>query len=189
MINPLLNKGYQVVAYDAPAHGNSPGKSISLTEWADTILSALREVGNVSCIIGHSLGGGGIVLASSLQLNIDKIVLIAPLYDIIWVTERFADALSIPLTTIKKMRDYAWEKYKKSAEKYGSNWMDVFHSDFKIPTLIIHDKEDKEVAWEQSDALSKKWPWASFITTNGLGHRRIMQSKEVIHHITKFISS
>ncbi|MEZ5839654.1 MAG: alpha/beta fold hydrolase [Hyphomicrobiales bacterium] len=57
-INPLVDAGFRVVAHDVLAHGNSPGRTVSVTEWADTILAALATVGPVDCIIGHSMGAG-----------------------------------------------------------------------------------------------------------------------------------
>ncbi|MEZ5839655.1 MAG: alpha/beta fold hydrolase [Hyphomicrobiales bacterium] len=63
-INPLVDAGFRVVAYDVLAHGNSPGRTVSVTEWADTILAALATVGPVDCIIGHSMGAGGVVIDS-----------------------------------------------------------------------------------------------------------------------------
>ena len=186
-VDPLVSRGFQVVSYDVLAHGESPGNSVSLTEWADTVLAALEELGPVHCIIGHSVGGGAVVIASSLGLNTDRIVLISPVSDIVKITERFADTLYIPKKTIEGMRDYAWKKYHQSASKYGSNWDDVFRSSFKVPTLILHDKDDKEISWENGKAIADLWPWAKFISTEGLGHRRILLNPDVVSTVANFV--
>ena len=187
-IEPLLAKGYQVISYDSIAHGDSPGMSVSMTEWADTIIAVMKNVGQVHAIVGHSLGAGATVIASTLKLDTDKIVLISPVSDIVRVTDQFAHALSIPAKTIEKMRQYAWKKYRVSASKYGTNWQDVFTSDFNVPTLIIHDKNDKEIDIENGRWLARQWPWADFIETERLGHRRILLNPMVIGSITKFLS-
>lgn len=179
-IDPLLERGYQVISYDAIAHGETSGVSVSLTEWADTVIAVMENIGKVHCIIGHSLGAGAVVIASTLKLETDKIVLISPVTDISKVTDQFAKALSIPTRIMEKMHQYAWKKYYTSASKFGSNWDEVFDSEFKVPTLIIHDTNDKEIDISNSEKLAKQWSWAEFMKTKRLGHRRILLNPDVI---------
>ena len=186
-IDPLLTQGYQVISYDSIAHGESPGVSVSMTEWADTVIAAMKTVGHVHCIVGHSLGAGAIVIASSLQLDTDKIILLSPVIDIVKVTEQFANALSIPNKTIVKMRQYAWKKYRISASKYGSDWNNVFASNFNVPTLIIHDKNDREIDVSNARMLAEQWTWADYIETERLGHRRILLNPGVITSAMTFL--
>lgn len=186
-IDPLLDKGYQVISYDSIAHGETSGISVSLTEWADTVIAIMDVIGSVHCIVGHSLGSGAIVIASSLELKTDKIILLSPVADISKVTEQFAEALSIPAGTMEKMHQYAWKKYHSSASKYGNNWNDIFESDFKVPTLIIHDIDDKEIDVSNARMLAKQWHWAELIETKRLGHRRILLNPDVITAALNFI--
>jgi len=186
-IEPLLAKGYQVISYDSIAHGDTSGLSVSLTEWADTVLAAMKEIGKVHCIVGHSLGSGAIVIASSLNLRTDKLVLISPVTDIGKVTEKFAEALSIPKRIMEKMHQYAWKKYNASASKYGKDWNDVFESSFNVPTLIIHDINDNEIDISNARKLAKQWDWAELIETRQLGHRRILINHDVVTSALNFI--
>ena len=188
-IEPLLSKGYQIIAYDGPAHGASPGKTANLVEWADSVMAAMQKLQRVHCIVGHSLGAGAILVASSAGLKTDKIVLIAPLNDIVAITEEFAAHLSIPSRTIAGMRDHMAEKLHHRLRRYGHDWFDIFGSRFKVPTLILHDRYDKEIPWANGEAIAKQWPWASFVTTNGLGHRRILINTEVIQQVMEFVSA
>ena len=188
-IEPLVSRGFQVVAYDGPAHGASPGKTANLIEWTDSVIAAIRKLNQVHCIIGHSLGAGAILVASSRGLNTDKIVMIAPFNNIISITEDFAAQFSIPCETIAGMRDRIAVKYQQQLAKYGSNWNDIFHSNFMVPTLILHDRRDKEIPWENAKAIAEQWPWATFLTTQGLGHRRILINVEVINQVTEFVSA
>ncbi len=187
-IDPLLERGYQVVSYDVIAHGETSGISVSLTEWADTVIAAMDRICRVSCIVGHSIGAGAVVIASSLGLKTEKIVLISPVTDISKVTDQFANTLSIPKNIMEKMHEYAWEKYYASASKYGSNWDEVFDSDFKVPSLIIHDVDDKEIDIGNSRKLIDQWSWAELMETRRLGHRRILLNPDVITKIMNFIT-
>jgi len=186
-IDPLLAKGYQVISYDSLAHGDTSGLSVSLTEWADTVLAAMNKIGKVHCIVGHSLGSGAIVIASSLNLRTDKLVLISPVTDISKVTEKFAEALSIPKRIMEEMHQYAWKKYNASASKYGKDWNDVFESRFNVPTLIIHDVNDNEIDISNARKLAKQWDWAELIETRQLGHRRILINHDVVTSALNFI--
>lgn len=186
-IDPLLAKGYQVISYDSIAHGETPGFSVSLTEWADTVLATMKEIGKVHCIVGHSLGSGAIVIASSLELKTDKLILISPVSDITKVTKQFAKTLSIPERIMEKMHQYAWKKYHSSASKYGYNWNDIFESDFNVPTLIIHDINDKEIDVSNARKLAKQWSWAELMETKRLGHRRILINPDVVTAALNFV--
>ncbi len=55
------------------------------------------------------------------------------------------------------------------------------------PTLVIHDRHDREVRWEDGAAIAGAWPQAQLLTTEGLGHRRILQDASVIARIAGFI--
>lgn len=187
-IDPLLERGYQVISYDAIAHGETSGVSVSLTEWADTVVAVMENIGKVYCIMGHSLGAGAIVIASSLNLKTDKIVLISPVSDISKVTDQFAKTLSIPKNIMEKTHQYAWKKYYTSASKFGNNWDEVFDSEFKVPSLIIHDINDKEIDISNARKLAKQWSWAEFVETKRLGHRRILLNPDVITRALNFIT-
>lgn len=186
-IDPLLEQGYQVVAYDVIAHGESPGWSVSVTEWADTVTAVMQELGNVECIVGHSVGAGAVIIASSLGLQTRKIVLISPLTDIVEVTERFAQTLSIPQNILKGMHQYAWKKYHSSNSRYGNDWVDIFRSAFRAPTLLIHDVDDKEITISHARNLLQRWSWAKLYETKRLGHRRILLNPGVITSALDFI--
>jgi pimeloyl-ACP methyl ester carboxylesterase len=188
-IEPLVARGFQVVAYDGLAHGASPGRSANLIEWTDGVVAAMQVLNRVHCVVGHSLGAGSILIASSAGLNTDRIVLIAPLTDIVPATEAFARVLSIPAGIISGMRDYVARKYRHRLARYGRDWIDIFQSSFQVSTLIVHDKDDKEIAWEHGRGLAARWPWAEFVTTEGLGHRRILINTQVVNRVTDFISA
>ena len=189
-INPLISKGYQVISFDSIAHGKTHGaKSASITQWADTVTTVVKEVGKVHCIVGHSLGAGAIVIAAPSKLNVNKIVLISPVTNIIKVTEQFAKILLIPKKIITGMQHYAWDKYNKSASKYGDNWHDIFKSTIKVPTLIIHDLDDSEIDIKDTRELAKRIPQSSLLETKKLGHRRILLNPSIIRTTIKFISS
>ncbi len=56
-----------------------------------------------------------------------------------------------------------------------------------IPALIIHDRNDDVIPYLSGAAIARAWKSARLMTTRGLGHRRILQSPEVIKEVVDFI--
>lgn len=185
----LLKHGYSVVSYDAPGHGESQKKFADLATWADAVRASLRETGPVECIVAHSFGAAAVTVASKLGLQTDKLIFVAPIHDIASVADNFALHFGIEKKCIKKMRDYTWQRNQKHFSKYGKDWRDILQSDFHVPTLLFHDKEDNEIGIEHSKEILKMWPWAKLIPTEGLGHRTILDDEAVAKGLISFLSS
>ena len=183
----LLKHNYQVISYDALRHGNSKGNFSDLASWADSVQAVMKHIGQVECIVAHSFGGAAVTVASKLGLATKKLVLVAPIHDISSVADNFAKHLHIPLNIVKEMRSYTWKQNQKHFSKYGTSWHDVVISDFHVPTLLFHDKQDKEIGIEHSKQICKMWPWAALVTTEGLGHRTTLDDEGVAEGMLKFI--
>ncbi len=190
VIKKLVSDGYQVISYDAIGHGNSSGGLSTLAQWADCLRFINHSVGEVECIIAHSLGATTTFVASKLGLKTKKIVLIAPFCNPIEIIEKwFGEKLHIPQKVLNKLPHYFWEKQKEGLLKYGKSWSDIFTSSFHVPTLILYDKKDKEVSFDNVSLCCQKWEWAKFVQTEGLGHRRILYDDKVMDEISLFIRS
>lgn len=185
----LLKNNYQVISYDALRHGHSKGEFSDLSSWADSVQAVMKHIGSVECIIAHSFGGLAVTVASKLGLDTKKLVLVAPIHDIISVADNFAKHLNIPLEIAQKMRTYTWNHNKTNFYKYGTNWQNISISDFRVPTLLIHDKQDREIGIEHSEQICKMWPWATLVTTEGLGHRSILDDAAVAEKVLEFIQT
>jgi pimeloyl-ACP methyl ester carboxylesterase len=55
------------------------------------------------------------------------------------------------------------------------------------PTLIFHDRRDKEVPYAEGVALAASWPTSEMISTEGLGHQRILRDPAVIDRAVEFV--
>jgi len=185
----LLKQGYSVVSYDAPGHGQSQKKFADLATWADAVQTILQEIGPVEAIIAHSFGAAAVTVASKLGFQTKKLVFIAPIHDIASVADRFALHFGIRTQIIQDMRHYTWQTNREHFEKYGKNWQEIVQSNFRVPTLLFHDKEDNEIGIEHSKEILKMWPWTKLIPTEGLGHRTILDDEGVVNNLVNFLSS
>ena len=55
-IQPLIGKGYEVLAFDAPGHGNSGGRMITAPLFAKMITIIDKMYGPVTSFMAHSFG-------------------------------------------------------------------------------------------------------------------------------------
>ena len=188
LVPKLISQGYRVISYDMVSHGFSPRYLAQITCWADAVRSVLSFYEEVDSVIGHSLGGAGILIASKLGLSTDKIILVAPCSDLVDISDRFAAMLNIPENVIQMKRESIWSKFEETVERYGHDWIDIFSSTFKVPTLIIHDRHDEDLNPNNSVRIKKKWPWATLEYTENLGHQRILHDEMTLNRIVSYIT-
>ena len=77
-IQPFLQQGFTVIAFNAPAHGLSDGKTTHVLEYRNAIVAIFRKYGPFEVNTGHSLGGMAIKLAAEKLQDTSKVILIAP---------------------------------------------------------------------------------------------------------------
>ena len=186
-IDALLQENYQVISYDALRHGETKGQLSDLGNWAMSVRAMMLAIGEVECIVAHSFGGAAVTVASKLGLKTKKLLFLAPINNAKEIAERFGVTLGVPDFIVERMLSYTWENNKETLAQFGKDWEEIFLSNFKVPTLIFHDKNDKEIGIEHSKKLCKHWIWAELRETENLGHRRILDSEEVVKESIKFI--
>jgi pimeloyl-ACP methyl ester carboxylesterase len=186
-IPPLLKQGYRVVAFDAPAHGRSPGKQCDINNYAASIRSVLKHFHPVDAIIAHSFGGAATMttLATYDQSAVKKVVLIGSPSDLGVMTRRFGKTIGLT--------DQAGEAFQHYLAQRLGRRSETFNPSTSIPAtpvdgLIIHDEQDSVVPYSQGASLASQWNSARLITTQGLGHRRILHNDDVIQKVVAFVT-
>jgi pimeloyl-ACP methyl ester carboxylesterase len=184
-VEPLVARGFSVVAFDAPAHGASPGTEATIADFADSLLALERYVGRPAAVIAHSLGTLGTLLAVRRGLSAGAVVLIA----VPSPRERlayFQNALRLPEAVTGKLREII-------EHRVGLSWTDVegpaLAAGLTVPALVVHDRGDKEAPTQNSEATVEALSNATLDLTDGLGHRRILNDARVISEVTSFIAT
>ena len=191
LAEPLNKLGYRVVAFDAPAHGDSEGKTTNLLEVSEITALIFKKFEPVQAIIGHSFGG--MALANAVHrndLNVSRVAVIASPFSMDYIIESFRKIININSKVTKMMVDRIKRRFLKEQNlDVFSLSLDSFAASFKTPILIVHDREDRDVAYEQGEEYAENFPNAEFISTTGLGHRRILKDAGIMGKIIEFISS
>jgi len=186
LVPNLLALGYQVVGVDMPAHGHSLGEISHAEVFVQTVLLAQEKLGTFDVVIGHSMGAGASGLALSRGLITKKLVLISGPSSIENVLRNFSKFVGLSKLSTDKFVDHASELVGKNASE-----MDAINlkGNIDVPTLIIHDHHDVEVPISESKRMMPKFVNAELYVTQGLGHRKILKSVEVIDKISTFLTS
>lgn len=183
-IAPLVAAGHTVVAFDHPAHGQSPGQRSNMLEFRDAVLAVARSCAP-EAIIGHSLGATGTILALDRGLRVGRVALIAPPLDPAGFARPFAESLGLPEPRIRALetrlhRFVRDDLGERDAVKVGGSQ--------SLPALFIHDRDDRAVPFPQGEALAGSWRNSRFLATNGRGHRRILSDPDVVAAAVSFVT-
>ena len=184
---PLVNAGYQVLSFDAPAHGKSTGKQTNIYEIANAILALNDIYGPFESVITHSFGGPCLAIAMQKGLNTLRVVNISPPAATEGLVKKFTLALSIPKKTEKELMRCIEDNFGKNIWQETS--MENNIRDLKIPALVIHDVDDVDVPWHEGQTIAQAWSEVRFIKTSKLGHRRILRDSATIETAVDFVKS
>ena len=176
-VEPLRSAGFQVVAFDAPAHGASDGQRTNLVEYAEAVLQVVGAVGPIHGIVAHSFGAPAAALAAKRGLKASRVVFIGPPISRVDASRRVAEFLGVPA----KVRDLMQRRVEGWL---GMPWReldtDIMIAQLDVPLLVFHDDLDREVPWEDGAAIARAPKHGRLVTTSGLGHYRILRDREVV---------
>ena len=187
-IRPLLAMGYEVYAYDAPAHGKSDGNRLNVSLYMNAIQLIIEKHGYFEAYLAHSLGGLSLMLLLH-QLKHDdapKIVLIAPATESTTAADHFFGFLKLPASL-----RVAFEKKVEEMSGVPLQWYSISRilHDVKGDILWVHDKDDHTTPIEDVYPLVYNEPGhVRFHFTEGLGHSRIYKDNSVKKVILDFLA-
>lgn len=186
-IAPLIEKGREVLAFDAPAHGHSGGSQINALVYADLIRYVHEHYGPVESFMGHSLGGFALSLALAEIPHDDtyRAALIAPATETSTAIDNTFRLLRLDNNVRKE-----FENIITLLSGRPISWFSINRAirDIQAKVLWMHD--DTDTVTPLADALKVKagnYSNVQFIITTGLGHSRIYRDPEVGRTIVEFL--
>ncbi len=185
-IAPMIKKGYEVIAFDAPAHGASAGKTVNLPLYTRMLQEINSRFGPVTAFLAHSFGG--LALAHLLEIishdEHTKVVLIAPATETTSAIDSFFGFLKLDRSLREPFESLILEKGGVPSSHYSIRRA---MNHIRANVLWIHDEDDDVTLLK--DALqvdNDKHPNVEFMITKGFGHRRIYRENKVVKRVLEF---
>ena len=182
----FINAGYTVIAYDAPAHGESNGQDTSYFELTDVVRSFLDSSlsFDIQSIIAHSLGASAVINCLSKEKPSIDTVLIAPALKFRELLYNTFDNQGLPEIVYQAM-------IAELESYYGYNLYEdnpyTLLKKISSKIFIVHDKDDLTTPYLDSKVIAEQLNHVHLLTTEGLGHKNILRDKTVVNTIQKYI--
>lgn len=185
----LYDDGYSILTFDLPSHGENPNDRSDIFEFAEAIQGInLKKPLDSFFVVCHSAG----FLAWSHFCKVhaipmtNKLVLIACPGNFDYLIEAFSKKLNFNQKLISEL----WKIIgKKGNTTNPRELLSISHmrSIKDRNVFVVHDKYDKSVSHNEVIKLLQLWPNAALLTTERLGHNRILKSELVVNAISQFI--
>ncbi|MCW3492832.1 alpha/beta fold hydrolase [Microbacterium sp. SSM24] len=188
LVRELVSDGWHVVAFDAPAHGESDGRGTYLVDWIDALAALQRSHGRIHSVIGHSFGGLATLVAIAEGVQADRVVTIAAPGDADLLLAQFRTMLGYDERTSAALRE-------RFAARYFPGESDPFArlSPLRralppsMPLLAVHDEGDRIVPFGELARIAAAQPTARTVTTRGFGHNLVLTADPVLDAIVAFV--
>lgn len=185
LITSLKQRDYGVVALDAPAHGRSGSNRFNAIIYSEFIKVASERF-EPNIIIGHSVGG----MASAIFQNkyqkehVQKMILLGTPSEFTGVLDRYANMLSYNKRVRRQINQIIKERFGNAPEAFSTA---NFSEHISSQGLIIHDKKDDIIPYNDAIQIKAKYKNSQLISTEGFGHSLV--SEEVSNYIFDFIDN
>ncbi len=183
----LAAAGFRAVAFDTPAHGRTPGRATDLPEVSEALRAVAAAFAPVQGVIAHSFGVPCTLYALAQGLQVGRMVALAAPSSLDFLVDSFARTLALPPPVVgvhrrlleRRFGPDLWERFAPRELARG----------LKLPALVLHDADDRDVPLAEGAALAAAWPGAVFERTRGLGHRRILREEAVVARAVQFLAA
>lgn len=181
----LVRRGFRVVTFDGPGHGDAPDADSSFVDLARALVSLSLFIGPAHAVIAHSVGGAAALLATRFGFTAERFALIAPPVS----PERFVRGFSQALGLADEVRDAMFARLEEHYELRVPE-LDVRKDAATVSgsILVVHDTDDRAVPLSDGKAIADTAKDGRFFATSGLGHHRILRDAESIAEVTKFVA-
>jgi len=186
LAQPLAQAGYQVLAFDALAHGDSSGKRTDLMEMSEVIKDLDAKCNGFHGIIAHSMGAIATAVAIDDGVRTTRLVTCAAAASMDYYIKQFTQQIRASNRTVGRIVFNMNNRFKRNI-----NELSLIHLAPKlgVPTLIVHDEHDEHVDHREAIALSKCWPGSRLLLTKHLGHHSILHDVNTGKKIVDFVAA
>lgn len=188
-VNPLLEKGFKIVAFDALAHGDSDGKTNNLLTNARTIAAIYAHYCSIYGAIAHSFGCSSIIYAQQFvnnDMRLERLVFLAVPHRTRQIMDKYLNMFDIPNQVKQAVYQHIQNLTKQPIDAAD---IALAYPSVKVgKLLLIHDQQDDITTIDAAERVVEYWDNARLLVTNGYGHFRIAKNPDVVRKIVDFIA-
>ncbi|MFJ7069241.1 alpha/beta hydrolase [Streptomyces sp. NPDC101115] len=187
----LLHRGYSPVAFDAPGHGDAPGRTGNILEYRAIIRELHALHGDFEAVVAHSFGVSAALFALRDGVRARRFVGISGVGSFALLTAWFQGAFGMGDRAMRAMRRHVERRLAPDEpgvwEHLEAAWRP---GDLDAPVLLFHDEADDMVPLAHAHVLAEAHAErARLVVTQGLGHRRILSDPQVVTQAVEFVTT
>lgn len=185
ILKDFIAQDYNIVALDAPAHGRSGCKQFNSVLYSEYI-NKVAQKHQPEVLIGHSVGGMASVFAMhNYQLpSIKKMILLGAPAHFTGLYGRYKSMMGYNTKISKGLDHTVLKNFGQPIDYFSAA---TFCESIEAKGLIIHDKEDMIIPYEDAQLLAKRYKNSELISTTGFGHG--LKDASLTPQIIKFINA
>ena len=185
MLRALKEEGYNVIALDAPAHGKSSGRQFNAVLYSECIALVVKKF-QPEIVIGHSVGGMASVFSmhNNNLTSIKKLILLGAPAHFTGVFTRYKNMMGYNNKIANGLDKIVLERFGQPVDYFSAA---NFTQNLSAKGLIIHDKKDRIIPYEDAQLFANRYKNAELITTTGFGHG--LKDKSITPRIIEFINT
>ncbi|NEE02832.1 alpha/beta fold hydrolase [Phytoactinopolyspora halotolerans] len=191
-VDPLLDAGWRVVAFDVAGHGDSDPSLIgrgraTAVDFIEALTAVVARHGEPDSIVAHSLGSATTALAVRDGVRARRLTFIAPSPDPVATTDRLEKLLGYGPRTRRRLLTHLSRLAARPLDDF--NALRVSSQEDVPPALVVHDRQDTRNPYDDGVQLAEAWPEAELVSTDGLGHHRILLDRGVLKLVVDYVTT
>ena len=189
LVRELVAEGFRVVAFDAPAHGDTRSRGTYLIDWTDALTALQKRFGRLHAVIGHSLGGLAALVAAADGLEVERVITVAAPADADLLLSQFQAMLGYDQRTAAALRRRFASRYFPGEQDPFARLSPVLRPvPDGIAVLAVHDEGDRVVPYGELVRIAAANPAARALTLRGFGHNRILRADPFLDAVIEFVT-
>lgn len=180
----LATAGLNPVLLDFPGHGRSGGWRATLPQFVRAVWAASARLGPLHGVVAHSLGAVAVAHAAANGLPVQRLALVAPSPPPALFLQWFARSLRLGDGISQRMGAAIERVEGVPLARFDPAWLGPR---LALPTLVVHDAGDRVSPLAVGQRLSHAVAGSQLLTTQGLGHRRVLADAAVAEAVVSHL--
>lgn len=190
IVRELRAEGFRVVAFDAPANGDSAGRRTDIRDWLAAMEALQSRHGRFHTIIAHSFGSLAALTAVREGVAAGGVVAIAGMSSARYLVDAFGERVGLGPAALDAL-GRSFVRRVMPREEAAAVWRRFDAAELPLPAgvplLVVHDRADHEVAASEAERVHAAHGERSrLVLTSGAGHSRVLGADATLDAVAAF---